>query len=208
MTKDVARKTPIEAEFIRQEIKQLSPDDFVNHYVLDRIPWIFSDRREYVTWKNKLAAELEVDPYSLLIVGSSCVGVSLSPDKGFSRFHSGSDIDVAVVSAHHFDIAWRWLRTLAPVDDLDMSNLERRMLRRHRGNLVFDGTIATDQLLSKLPFGARWKSALGKASTRPPTYGHQVKTRIYRDFEFLRTYHVKNVKELSSRLSAAGEVSK
>ncbi|WP_181802347.1 hypothetical protein [Streptomyces shenzhenensis] len=197
-------KKRVDTEFIRNQLKELTPEQFVNHHILDRVPDIFVDRVQYVEWKGELARGLDVDPYSLLVVGSSCVGVSLSPKKLFNRFHRGSDIDVAIVSSYHFDIAWRWLRSLGPAQNMVMTDFERDMFKWHRNNLIFDGTIATEQLLSHLPFGAKWTSALGKARTRNPTRGHEVKARIYRDFESLRSYHEKNIRKLKIELSTSG----
>jgi hypothetical protein len=74
------------------------------------------------------------------------------------------------------------------------------MLRWHRRNLVFDGTIATDQLLGRLPFGPRWSAALGRASNREPTTGRVVKARIYRDFESVRAYQLRGLRRLVNQL--------
>lgn len=199
---EVPSREPVDGKTIRAELASLSAEEFVSHYILDRVPWIFPDRRTYVNWKTALAKDIDVDPHSILVVGSSCVGLSLSPAKDFSMFHGDSDIDVAIVSSHHFDIAWRWLRSLGPADSLAMSKFEHEMFKWHRKNLVFDGTIATDQLLARLPFGPQWTSGLSKAATRSPTEGREVKGRIYRDFESLRSYHEKNVKSLAAQVAA------
>ncbi|MEU6000517.1 hypothetical protein ABZ837_22165 [Streptomyces sp. NPDC047197] len=192
--------TPVDASALREELLSLPPEEFVSHHVLDRVPWIFSDRMQYVKWKSYLAVDLDVDPFAIHVVGSSCVGLSLSPSKGLSAFHRGSDIDVAVVSARHFDEAWRWLRNLGPMDSLAVGSLEHDMFKWHRKNLVFEGTIATDRLLSKLPFGAQWRTAFGRARTRNPTIDREIKARIYRDVESLREYQVRSVKSLLAEL--------
>ncbi|GGR56042.1 hypothetical protein GCM10010220_02440 [Streptomyces parvulus] len=186
----------VDSALIEQELKALTPEDFVNHYVIDRVPWIFNSRRQYVDWKIELGRDLDVDPFSIVVVGSGCVGVSLSPSKNFSHFHSGSDIDVAVISSRHFDESWRWLRTLTPSESLALSRFEKSMFKWHHKNLIFDGTIATDSLLSKVPFGRQWTVALAKAALREPTEGREIKARIYRDFESLRYYQVKCVRDL------------
>jgi hypothetical protein len=45
-------------------------------------------------------------------VGSASAGFSLSPQRALQPFRDRSDVDIAAVSAHHFDIVWRWLRSL------------------------------------------------------------------------------------------------
>jgi hypothetical protein len=190
-------------EALIAQLKELTPSDFASRNLLDRIPWLFSDRHQYIDWKASIAAELEVDPYMLIVVGSAGLGFSLSPNKHFAPFGPHSDIDVAVVSQRHFDEAWRWLRGLRAVDLLERDRLERNMLSWHRRNLVFDGAIATERLLPKLPFGSKWASALGHAGGREPTVGRAIKIRLYRDFESLRIYHETNIRDLREGLSAS-----
>jgi hypothetical protein len=139
----------------------------------------------------------------LIVVGSAGLGFSLSPNKDFAPFGLHSDIDVAVVSQRYFDEAWRWLRGLRAVDLLERDRLERDMLSWHRRNLVFDGAIATEKLLPKLPFGSKWASAIGHAGGREPTVGRAIRIRLYRDVESLRIYHETNIRDLKVSLSAS-----
>jgi hypothetical protein len=192
-------------EEILAQLKDLEPGDFASRYLLDRVPWLFANRHQYIDWKTSLAEDLEVDPFMLVVVGSAGLGFSLAPYKGFAAFGPLSDIDVAVVSQRHFDEAWRWLRELGTGNLLERDKLERDMFNWHRRNLVFDGAIATEKLLRRLPFGVQWASALGYAGKREPTVGRAVKIRLYRDFESLRTYHVTNIREWKLKL-VAGEV--
>jgi hypothetical protein len=92
----------------------LSPEQFVGHHILERVPAFFRDHRSYIEWKTPLAAELGVDPISTVVVGSASLGYSLSPQKFGRKFNKTSDIDVAVVSHRHFEEAWRWVRELGP----------------------------------------------------------------------------------------------
>jgi hypothetical protein len=158
------------------------------------VPWIFAgDRLAYVEWKEALGADLHVDPCGLVIVGSAATCISLSPRKDLSRFHERSDVDVAVISAWHFDQAWRWLRSLAA--DLDTDGPARKAVSAHRRGYVFDGTIATDQFVAYLPFGPEWVGALANAGARDPIQGRTVNARLYRDFDSLREYQLKGVRK-------------
>jgi hypothetical protein len=195
----VTDKTPGEL------VRDASPESFTSHQILDRTPWIFATHREYIEWKTRLATGISVDPFSIIVVGSACTGFSLNPSKDFSRFHAGSDVDVAIVSPRHFDEAWRWLRSLGPLDALPAGSFERDMFAWHRRNLVFDGTIATDRLLDRLPFGPTWASALARSGKGMPINGRAVKARIYRDYESLRAYHVKNVSNLRAGLLSGSD---
>lgn len=202
MTTAIDLPHPAARDVLIAQLKELSAEDFASRHVLDRVPWLFSDRRQYIDWKTSLAGELELDPYMLLVVGSACLGFSLSPFKRFAEFGSRSDIDVAAVSERHFDEAWRWLRDLGPENLLERDALEQDMFKWHRRSLVFDGAIATEKLLPRLPFGTKWKAALGRAANQEPTLSRKINVRIYRDFESLRKYHVTNLRNLKLELIA------
>lgn len=184
---------------IKSGLSHLDSSTFTNLHILDRLPAIFNSRQEYANWRAQVAEGLGVDPLNVVIVGSTSVGISLSPNpaKFMRPFHSESDVDLAVVSSRHFDEAWRWLRNLGPAESINATAKDTAdLLKWHRRSLVFDGTIATDKLLPYLPFGAHWASVLGRAGTLAPTQDRDVKARIYRDFDSLRSYHQRNVEKL------------
>lgn len=192
---------------VKTALAKLDSATFTNVYVLDRVPAIFESREQYADWRSKLGVGLEVDPLCLTVVGSTSVGVSLSPRKLYQPFHQSSDVDVAVISARHFDEAWRYLRSLGPLDRLKGHADINDLFKWHRKSLVFDGTIATDRLLPYLPFGASWQTALGGAARLAPTQDRDIKARIYRDFDSLREYHRKNIEQLKTTAIAAEESS-
>lgn len=171
--------------------QDLTPEQFCSHHILDRVPWLFDDRGSYIEWKQKLARDLEIDPYAVCIVGSAATGFSLSPKKDLRLFGPNSDIDVAVISAYHFDVAWRKIRSLSS-GALLLSRTLGRKVERHRTGLLFDGCIATDQILSSLEFGPTWANGLARAAREYPVIGHPVKARLYRDFDALRSYQMKS----------------
>ena len=164
----------------------LDPSVFTSLHILDRVPAIFESRMQYAEWRVSLGAGLGVDPLCIVVVGSTAVGVSLSPskDKLFKPYHDESDVDVAIVSPHHFDEAWRYLRSLGPLDQLKTSSKAiAGLLQWHRKSLVFDGTIATERLLPYLTYGPDWLAALGRAARMAPTQDRDVNVRVYRDFD-------------------------
>lgn len=181
-------------------MRDLDADQFTSHLVIDRVPWLWSERRDYVDWKTALAEGLSVDPYSLLVVGSAATGVTLNPNKGvFREFSAASDVDVAVVSYYHFEVAWKTLRELGSRGSIP-TRAERRGRKQHRGSLVFDGTIATDWFIEFLPFRDEWREAFRSAEGELPEPGHEVKARIYRDLDALREYQVRNIRRLREQV--------
>ena len=184
-------------------LKTHPADQFVSEFLLDRTPHVFGgSTRAYARWRRDLASALGVDAAELAVVGSAATGVSLNPNKGFKRFDANSDIDVAVISAYHFELAWRWLRRLGAVL-YGLPDEVRSAVKSHRSRYVYDGTIATDRLLAYLPFGADWVPILAHFQMAAPCDGRDLNVRLYRDWWALRDYHVKNASSLRENHFAA-----
>lgn len=182
------------------------PTDFVSHYLFERVPFAFSDDLDnWIAWKSHLATKLDVDPRNVVLTGSGAIGFSLNPTKSFKAFDETSDIDCGVISPHHFDLAWRYLRQLEP-SWLSLPPESKRAIRTHRTRYVFSGTIATDSILALLPFGLSWQSALDTMSKTNPTLGRDVKLRIYKDYDALRHYQARGIQRLRTNLSAAESI--
>jgi hypothetical protein len=168
--------------------------------VFERIPHVFGgDRGLYVSWKHMLAEKIGVDPCCLVVTGSAGVGFSLSPGKNLKGFDRDSDVDVAVVSAHYFDLAWRAIRGLES-KLLFLEPIAQAAIREHREKYIYWGTIATDKILHILPYAKEWMIALGSMGLVPPTEGRQVNARLYRDFDSLRRYQITSIEDLRPSL--------
>lgn len=171
-------------------IEALSAADFISQYLFDRVPHVFGDeRKSFLSWKGALAKAIEVDPACIILVGSSAVGISLNPSKGFRPFDSGSDVDVGVVSHYHFTVAWRFLRTQGH-RRTHVDAKTRAAWDEHVTRYIYWGTIATDRLLGILPFGKQWLGALTTMAQISPTVARDINLRIYSDYESLRTYQI------------------
>jgi len=51
-----------------------------------------------------------------------------------------------------------------------------------------------------LPFGKTWQRALDFMSEIHPTVGREVKLRIYKDYDSLRSYQASNIERLRNEL--------
>lgn len=174
-------------------------DILTSVWIIDRIPLLFNNDIElYATWRCRLAKGLGVDPSSLITTGSSVFGTSLNPNKNFRLFTDQSDIDIAVVSDFHFSSAWRKLRNLGS-DYFKHDAKVKKAINSHKINYIYSGTIATDKILSILPFSKEWRTALDDIQSTAPTNGRSVKVRIYRDLDSLREYHVGNLVSLRDK---------
>jgi hypothetical protein len=191
---------------IQKALRTLPPTEFISTYFFDRLPHVFSeDRITCVAWKNALGNAIEIDPACITFVGSSATGVSLNPLKALKPFDDKSDIDVAVVSAYHFTVAWRYLRTQTQRRN-QVDQKTRNAWDEHVKRFVFWGTIATDHLLGVFPFGKRWLDALGAMSRRQPTIGRDIRLRIYQDHDSLRAYQMVGVRSARDELLAEGTI--
>jgi hypothetical protein len=189
-----------QAADLKAAILEIEPDLFVSRFIFEPIPFAFADDLDlWISWKNELAAALQVDPYEMVLTGSAAIGFSLNPKKSLAPFSIRSDVDVGVVSLHHFEVAWRHLRQSRP-SWLTLPASTHRVLQWHRKNYVFAGAIATDLILPLLPFGQQWQLGLEAMGNRNPTLGREVRLRIYRDFEALRSYQAHNIRNLRDDL--------
>ncbi len=193
----------VDAAALKTALLGVQPGDFVSAHLFEPIPNLFAgDLKLWIDWKTQLGYQLEVDPYEIVLTGSGSVGFSLNPAKSFSAFHAESDVDVAVVSSYHFDLAWRYLRR-THTSWLSLPKEVQRALRSHRDNYVFAGTIATDRILALLPFAKPWQGALDAMAKINPTVGREVNLRVYRDYDSLRAYQITGIERLRSSLLEA-----
>lgn len=179
---------------VMNDLRILAPESFVAKHIFDRVPHVFDNQRsDYVEWKALLASGLGVDAADITIVGSAAVGVSLSPHKAFREFGTASDIDAAIISPYYFQTAWRYFR-LNPTKRATLGEKERAAWDDHRQRLIYFGAIATDQLLSRLPFGLSWRRALDAVEAES-NLTNEVNVRIYNDYDSLRQYQIKSVRD-------------
>lgn len=174
---------------------------FVNMEIFELIPVLWNERHDaYARWKRRLASVLDVDPAGLVVVGSAALGVSLNPSKNFRPFQDDSDVDLAVVDARHFDVAWRHLRTMSRDQYNRLSVRSRASIDSHRKNYVFSGTIATDAILQVFPFAEQWLNATEEMRHVSPIDGRSLNVRLYRDYDALRAYQLESIQRARLRL--------
>lgn len=188
---------PIKELFV-EDLLSRSPEKTISVWMIESIPYAFNDDLNlYVNWKHVLSDKIGVDSSSILLTGSGSVGVSLNPYKNYRDFNLDSDIDVAIISDYYFNEAWRYMRNLGSgIHKLPPP--PKQAILKHVSKYIYWGTIATDLILSYLPFGKKWRKALEEMSHIEPTIDRTINARIYKDFESLRAYHTNNLKNLRS----------
>ena len=188
-------------------VAELSTSQDLSHLVtchlFETIPHIFDgDLDGWREWKSELAQDLGIDAHSIHLVGSAAVGVSLNPYKNLKPYDEDSDVDVAVLSARHFENAWHTLREMTPSELFRLSRPAQLDIKEHAPTYVYFGSIATERILSVLSFGPRWAGALEKARQRQPTLDRDVKIRLYRDIDSLRRYQIRSIRKVREIMAA------
>lgn len=189
----------MKADF-KAEIATTDISYFASKWMIEKVPFIFSDNLKlYIQWKETLAAKIGVDSKAIVLTGSSSVGFSLNPDNNLRSFTETSDIDVAIISQHYFDISWHFLRNIG-TNRYSYSRKEITAIDDHRNRLIYWGTIATDKIIQILPFGQKWITALNEMANEEPTKDRTINIRIYKDFEALRAYHLNNLRIIKDKI--------
>ncbi|RIV21508.1 hypothetical protein DYU11_19085 [Fibrisoma montanum] len=187
-------------EQLLTDIENEPPNYITSKWVVERVPFIFNgDIELYIDWKERLSLLIGVDSKSIVFTGSSAVGFSLNPEKNFKPFDESSDVDVAIISTHYFNISWHYLRNIG-TDLFRLKPKEKNAIDDHRQRLIYWGTIATDKIVQLLPFGKKWVDAIDNMRTIEPTKDREINFRIYKDFEALRSYQTGSIKKLKDTL--------
>jgi hypothetical protein len=198
-------------QFMQFVLDEEPTGSLVGRLILDRLPYAFDSKKQFFAWKDELAEGIGLDARDILVVGSAATGRSINPRKKFGVFGSGSDIDIAIISPHHFEVAWAWFRRTNPTF-LTLNEEGHRLFRRHREQYVFDGMIAADYFLGFLPFGPRWIEEIQRCGKYLPPLlqGRTQKVRIYKDNDALRQAQLRGLSAYHSYLkvkkSGSGEV--
>jgi hypothetical protein len=184
----------------KTEISTTDISFMTSKWIIEKVPFIFADNLEhYIRWKEILASKIGVDSKAIVLTGSASVGFSLNPDNNLRAFSEKSDIDVAIISQHYFDISWHFLRNIG-TNRYSYSRKEITAIDDHRNRLIYWGTIATDKIIQLLPFGDKWVTSLNEMSNIEPTKDRTINIRIYKDFEALRAYHLNNLKAIKDKI--------
>lgn len=189
-----------------QDLRDGSLSLVMSKWLIDRTPHLFYNSRNLcLEWKEMLAEKTGVDSHGVLIMGTASLGFSLNPSKNFKLFDADSDVDVAIISHHYFEISWHCLRTLG-TRRYKLDQKQKASLKDHRQRLVYWGTVATDRILPILPFGREWISALTEMAHVEPTTERRINIRLYKDFGSLRAYHLDNLEKIrDTLLSTTGD---
>jgi hypothetical protein len=178
------------------------------------VPWYFRDDPDlFDEFRQHFVRGLDIGPDALCVIGSARTGFAVSPDAFPRPFHQGSDLDVAIVSAELFDIAWlsmvKWghpRRHSLPVG-------EREWMLDRQGD-IFWGWLRPDRMRFR---GLRYPRDLAPLRTMKATWfetfqtvgrsfpgtdlaGREVSGRLYRTWNHLVRYQAEGLRRLKYQL--------
>lgn len=181
---------------------------WVDEHFLTHDPFAFKGR-DFKDFRTFSAAALSIEHHNIWCTGSGALGFSLNPNK-FShsnsspkRFDVESDLDISIISTHHFDVAWKELRERFYSYSNDPGPEFNKKISAQRKK-IFDGAIRTDMLLEDLSISTQWVPALRSMESWVADRFNRntdVNFWIYRDIWSARNYVANGARQLKGQLS-------
>jgi hypothetical protein len=99
---------------IKRDLKSLTVKEVYNKYLLGQDVWFFIDHlkvanpsKTYDEFKYYISERLGIHFNNIAITGSAKTGISFSPGKQLRAFNEKSDLDIILVSQHHYQKFWK-----------------------------------------------------------------------------------------------------
>lgn len=177
----------------------ISVSEIVKQYIIFGTPFIFKDDESlYYQLKKKIANHFTISSInSIMVVGSSKLGFSISPLKDFRNIQDDSDIDVAIVDNEIFDNFWERVFEY----NIEITSRTEKEDNNYRKFLeyFFKGWMRPDLL----PFGFigknEWFDFFNSISYKEFD-GRKVTAAIYRNEYFFKKYHENNIELLRRKI--------
>ena len=120
-------------EFLAQ-LRTEDPTALCTRYLTAPDVAVFRTPDEYQAFKNRITASL-LEVQQVHLAGSANWGYSLNPEKAFRSFDENSDLDVVIISEHHFFETWEELRQYHRNNWYALDHGARQQLRRNGENI-------------------------------------------------------------------------
>lgn len=162
-------------------------EDVLQRYFFYGKPFVFRDNEdEFIELKNDIAKNFNVDSADIYMVGSAKFGFSLNPTKKYRDWTEDSDIDIAIIDSKLFDKYWHSLYC----GSMDLTDRTEEEDQKYHIFLeyFFRGWLRPDYLpkIEKKSWFDFFQSLHSK-------YKYHVAAGIYREKEFFKYYHSKNL---------------
>ena len=176
------------------------PPTWIDRHFLRQDPFAFETAGlSFSDVACDFAEALDVERNGIFCIGSGAVGWSTSPVKmrggRLKHFDEHSDLDLAIISARHFEDAWRELLRATQPHIPEVAPEIQANLSWQRKRL-FDGAILSNKLLTALSFGPHWRGTVDRIGGRLADAldrNVSIEVWIYRDYWSLRNYVARGI---------------
>ncbi|HZZ43136.1 MAG TPA: hypothetical protein VFE58_09370 [Tepidisphaeraceae bacterium] len=171
----------------KTDLGELPIKDVIRKHISTGQPVAFTSH-EYYSLRSTIAAEFQLHPSAVVVVGSTRIGFSLAPEHRYRRVKSGSDIDVAIVSQERFDDYWERVFLYSK------SNLAWPDKKRFKNNL-FNGWIDPRFLPNTPTFeeALKWATFFDRLMESRKYGRRTITARLYRSWDRLEAYQEPSV---------------
>ncbi|XZE35321.1 hypothetical protein SH501x_000811 [Pirellulaceae bacterium SH501] len=155
---------------------------------------------EYFRLRSTVAAQYDLHPNDVLVVGSGKLGFSIAPKKRYRLFRDSSDLDVVIISERFFDIVWQDVHRYFSQGGYWENASDFR-------EYLFRGWIRPDKLPPdhKFPFGKTWWEFFNTISASRDFSISRIRGAIYRNWYFLEAYQELAISECARQLISEPE---
>lgn len=172
----------------------------IEELLIAGVPYVFRDSPvDYDALRSTLGAALHLPADAMTVVGSGRIGFSLSPDKFGVPFSTKSDLDVVVVSAELFDVAWLDLLRLGR-KYFGLQKGVRSWIDSHREGHIFWGFILPDRLPGAVALSPTWFRIFRGLARLPALSGRDVTGRLYRTWDHVRVHQLHSLRKIHQGL--------
>lgn len=200
---------------IKKDLSSMNAQDFYVKHILKSKNWYFSTFQKFSgtdlvdkidEFREIVSKHFKVNFYSVKMVGSAKVGYSLSPLKGFCKFHdetSGkdpSDIDVAIVSDKLYHYYWDKLR----IEYYQNEYFKETDSFKDAAKSLFKGYLNDEDLRKVDSIRSEWNNIVGPINKELQArlfIQHPITYRLYRDWDDLQQYQINGIIMTKHKLS-------
>ena len=172
----------------------------VEELLIAGVPFAFRDSpADYDTLRTTLGVALRLSSDAMTVIGSGRIGFSLAPEKFGAPFSPKSDLDVVVVSAELFDIAWFDLLRLGR-RYFSLQKTVQSWIDTHKESHIFWGFILPDRLPGAVAISPIWFRTFRGLARNPSLAGRDVNGRLYRTWDHVHVHQLYSLRKIQQNL--------
>lgn len=172
-------------ERFRSNLEVLSPWELIRKHITTGSPAEISDE-DYFNLRRLIAAEFDIHPSAIVLVGSCRMGFSIVPKKRYQKAAPHADLDVALISSERFDIYWDDVFAYSRSD----AAWKRTHEYRRFASMLFQGWIDPRGLpnVSRFERAGRWTDFFDSLMQSRRFGSRRISARLYRTWWRLEAY--------------------